>query len=97
MASLDNPGPTNREAYRLGIVKIALVQALILLALSGAFIFYVNWSSEAARADFMGASKLSVTEPKPHAQSSVPVQTAKGPKACRLKQTSWRAGYSETV
>jgi flagellar basal body-associated protein FliL len=95
MPSLDNPSPTDREAYRLGSVKIALVQALVLLALSGAFIFYVNWSSEAARADFMGTSKPSVTESKPHAQSSV--QTAKGPKACRLKQTGWRAAYSETV
>jgi hypothetical protein len=97
MPSLDNPGPTDREAYRLGSLKIALVEALVLLALSGAFIFYVNWSSEAAWADFMGASKPSVTESIPHAQSSVPVQTAKGAKACRFKQTGWRAAYSETV
>jgi flagellar basal body-associated protein FliL len=85
MPSLDNPSPTNRGSYWPGIVKTALAQVMVLLALAGAFIFYVNWSSEAARADFMAASKPSVTEPKSHPQSSVPVRTANGPKACHWK------------
>jgi hypothetical protein len=85
MPSLENPSPTNRGSYWPGIVKTALAQVLVLLALSGAFIFYVNWSSEAARSDFMATSQPSVTEPKSHPQSSVPVQTANGPRACRWK------------
>jgi hypothetical protein len=85
MPSLDNQSPTNHGADWLGIVKTALVQVLVLLALSGAFIVYVNWSSEAARADFMAAGKPSATEPNRHPQSSVPVHTAKGPKACYLR------------
>jgi hypothetical protein len=85
MLSRDNPGQTSRGAYWLGVAKTALLQIVVLLALSGAFIFYLNWSSDAARADFMAASKPSVSEPKPHPQSSVPVRTAKGPKACYLR------------
>jgi flagellar basal body-associated protein FliL len=85
MPSLDNQSQTNRAAYWLWVVKTALIQVLVLLALSGALILYVNWSSNAARADFTAASGPSVTEPARHAQSSVPVHTAKGPKACYLR------------
>jgi hypothetical protein len=85
MPSLDNASPTNRGSYWLGIARTALTQILVLLALSGAFICYLNWSSDAARADFMAAGKPSVSEPNRHPQFSVPVRTAKGPKACHLR------------
>jgi hypothetical protein len=82
MPSLHNP---NCGSYWPGIVKTVLAQVLVLLALSGAFVCYVNWSSDAARADFMAARKSSVPEPKSHAQSLVPVRTAKEAKACYLR------------
>ena len=87
MPSLDNQRQTNRSLTWLGIVKTLLVQVLVLLALSGALIVYLNWSSNAARADFMGASHPSA-KPTRHAQFSLSVPTAKGPngpKACTWK------------
>ena len=75
MPSLDSPA--NRDSYWLGIVKTALIQILVFLVLSGALIFYVNWSSEAALTDFKAASTLSVPAPERHAQSSNPAHTAK--------------------
>ncbi len=35
------------------IVKIIILEILLLLALSGALVFYLNWSSEAAVSEFM--------------------------------------------
>lgn len=85
MPSLDNSSPANRDSTWLGIVKVALAQIVVLLALVGAFIFYVNWSSAAALADFRATSKLSLSEPQRQAQWSIPLSTAKGPKACFLR------------
>jgi flagellar basal body-associated protein FliL len=85
MPSPENSSSTDRDSYRLGIIKIALAQIVVLLALAGAFIFYVNWSSQAALADFLDATELSLPAPEHHAQSSVPVHAAKGAKACYLK------------
>jgi hypothetical protein len=75
MPSLDNQRQTNRSLTWLGIVKTLLVQILVLLALSGALIVYLNWSSSAARADFMGESHPSA-KPTRHAQFSLSVPTA---------------------
>ena len=56
------PSPDNQTRSKpgidwLGIVRIVLFQVLVLLALSAAVVRYVNWSSDAARAEFTaGAS-----------------------------------------
>jgi len=42
-----------------GIVRIIVLEILLLIALAGAFVYYLNWSSEAALADFMAASRSS--------------------------------------
>ena len=39
------------------IVRIIILEIVVLLALAGAFVYYLNWSSEAALADFMAASR----------------------------------------
>ena len=39
------------------IVRIIILEILVLLALAGAIVFYLNWSSEAAFADFLAAGK----------------------------------------
>ena len=38
------------------IVRIIILEIVLLLALAGAFVCYLNWSSEAAVAEFMAAS-----------------------------------------
>jgi hypothetical protein len=38
------------------IVRIAVVEVVLLLALAGVFIAYLNWSSEATFAEFLAAN-----------------------------------------
>ena len=82
MSSLHIQSPENRGIDWLGIVRTLLVQVLVLLALSGAVIGYLQWSSDAAWSDFIAASKASALEPKPQQHSAVPVQAVKGQAIC---------------
>jgi hypothetical protein len=66
MQSLGNPGPENRGIDWMGIARILLMQVLVLLALSGAFIRYLNWSSEAAWSEFSAAIESSSPGAKSH-------------------------------
>jgi hypothetical protein len=72
----------DRGSARLAIVRTALLQVLVMLAVSGAVIGYLNWSSSVAKADFMKASQPSLSELKRQLPSSSPMQPAKGPMAC---------------
>jgi hypothetical protein len=80
-----NQSPENRGINWLRIVRILLVQVLVLLALSGAFIRYVNWSSEHALAEFMSAGEPSAASPSHQTQSATPVQNVKGKAHCARK------------
>ena len=82
MPPLDHQSQGNRGIDWPGIAKTLLVQVLVLLALSGAVIGYLKWSSDAAWAEFISASKPSVSDPRHHPQSSTPVQTVKGHATC---------------
>ena len=39
------------------IVRIAVIEVVLLLALAGLFVAYLNWSSEASFAEFLAATK----------------------------------------
>jgi hypothetical protein len=43
-------------------VRIIILEVLVLLALAGAIVFYLNWSSEVAFAEFLAAGR---TQPAP--------------------------------
>jgi hypothetical protein len=43
------------------IARIAVLEIVLLLALAGAFVYYLNWSSEANLSDFMATSRSSQT------------------------------------
>ena len=79
MPSPVSNGPTSGERFWPSIARILLIEVLVLLALSGAVVGYLNWSSEAAWADFNAASKMSAREPK------APVQTVKSHMPCDRK------------
>ena len=87
MPSMDRQSRMNRTIDRLGIVRILLVQVMILLALAGAVVRYVNWSSEVALQEFLSASQPALagasrqSQPKPQA----PVQAVKAKAACAKK------------
>ncbi|MDO9561880.1 MAG: hypothetical protein Q7J60_09685 [Bradyrhizobium sp.] len=79
----------NRTIDRLGIVRILLVQVMVLLALAGAAVRYVNWSSEVAWQEFLSASRPALagasSEPQPKPRPQPSVHTVKGKAACAKK------------
>jgi hypothetical protein len=85
MPSPDNPNGSKLDIDWLGIVRTVLVQVLVLLALSAAVIRYVNWTSDAAQAEFTAAGKPAASGPAKQPQPSEPVQVVKGQKVCPRK------------
>jgi hypothetical protein len=68
-----------------GIVRTFLVEVLVLLALAGAFVSYLNWSSGVNVTEFMAEGKSPVVDPNHRPPSSLPVQTVKGRTSCDRK------------
>ena len=66
------------------IVGILVVQLAVLLALSGAVIFYLDWSSDAAQAEFMAAIKSSAAAPN-HPSQPTPIRSVKAKMSCARK------------
>jgi hypothetical protein len=54
-----------------------------LLALAGAFIAYVNWSSERAFSEFVGASEVAPLAPYRQPQSWASIRAVKGEASCK--------------
>lgn len=78
MPSSRNQNPDRRGIDWLAIVRTLLVQVLVLVALSGAFIRYVNWSSDAAFSEFLATSRSSAPAAEPRPQSATPVYAVTG-------------------
>jgi hypothetical protein len=79
----DPASQNNRSMERPGIAAMLLIQFAVLLALSAAAIFYVNWSSGVAQAEFMRALEPSMTAHPP--QPPAPVQSVKARAVCPRK------------
>jgi hypothetical protein len=71
--SLRNQTPEHRGIDWPAIARIVAVQVMVLLALSGAFVGYVNWSSDAAFSEFLAASKSPPPAAKFHPQPVIRV------------------------
>jgi hypothetical protein len=86
---MDDQSRLKRTIDRLGIVRILLVQAMVLLALAGAVVRYVDWSSEVALNEFLSATRPTLagasSRPQPSPLPQAPVQTAKDKAACIKK------------
>jgi hypothetical protein len=65
MSSPVSNSPTNGQRFWPSIARILLIEVLVLLALSGAVVGYLNWSSDAAWAEFMAASEQAAQAPNP--------------------------------
>ncbi len=59
------------------IVRIAIIEVVVLLALAGLFVAYLEWSSEANVAEFLSATQA---------------QTAPGPPVSEIHSTCKRSG-----
>jgi hypothetical protein len=82
VVSPGNQEPRDRASHWLAVARTLIVEILVLLALSGAAIAYLDWSSDVNWAAFIAASQtagLVLTHPRPDAS----VQTAKGQAPCR--------------
>jgi hypothetical protein len=85
MPSSDNQDPGNRIMGGRTIVRIVALQLLALLALSAAAVGYVNWSSDAAWAEFSAALKPAVSVPAHAPAFPALILTVKGQKICPPK------------
>jgi hypothetical protein len=56
-AALAAEAAPRSRGFWLSIVRIAVIEIVLLLALAGVSVAYLNWSSEASFAEFLAASK----------------------------------------
>ena len=82
MPSTDNQSKMNRTIDRLGIARILLVQVMVLLALAGGVVRYLNWSSDVAWQEFVSANPPALAGASYRLQSQAPAQAVKGKAAC---------------
>jgi hypothetical protein len=75
-----------------GIIRTLVIQVLVLLALSGAAVHYLSWSSDNAWSEFVSLSKEGSPEAKIYPRSDVPLQEVRSPAAPRSENLSERAG-----
>ena len=68
-----------------GIGTTLAVEVLVLLALVFAVVRYVEWSSDAALAEFMRATGPSVSDPDHSGEFSVATQPLQGRASCSRK------------
>lgn len=62
MLSPRTQNPQSRGVDWLAIARIAVLQVLVLLALAGAGLRYLSWSSDLAWAEFSAANQLAVSD-----------------------------------
>jgi hypothetical protein len=75
----------NSQIRWRGIATTVAVELLVLLALAFAVVRYVEWSSDAAQAEFMSAAKLSASDPNHSGEFSTTVQPLKRRVSCDRK------------
>jgi hypothetical protein len=75
----------NSQIHWRGIATTVVVDLLVLLALAFAVVRYVEWSSDAAQAEFMSATKPSASDPNHSGEFSTATQPLKGRTGCPRK------------
>jgi hypothetical protein len=75
----------NSQIHWRGIGTTVVVELLVLLALAFAVVRYVEWSSDAAQAEFMSATKPSASDPNQSGEFSTASQPLKGRTGCPRK------------
>ena len=72
----------NSQIHWRGIGATVAVVLLTSLALAFAVVSYVEWSSNAAVAEFMSATGSSASDPNHSDESRAPIQSLKGRTGC---------------
>jgi hypothetical protein len=81
VTSFDRASADSKGNYWSGILGILSIQLAVLFVLAVAAIVYLNWSSNAALADFMATDKPSASEPG-LLPRPVPLQQVKSRATC---------------
>ena len=68
-----------------GIATTVVVELLVLLALAYGVVRYVEWSSDAALAEFMSATEPSASDPNHSSKFSTPIYLLKERAGCDRK------------
>jgi hypothetical protein len=77
-----NHRPGSRGIDWPAIARTVLIQALVLLALAGAVVRYLNWSSDTNWAEFIAAGEPSAAAARHQPQPATPAQTVKSKMPC---------------
>ena len=86
MPSFNSQSQSKRGHHWPGIVATVLVQILVVLALSVAAAFYLEWSSDANQAEFTSAThRSSLSDSNHHSEVSIPIRTVRGRAGCDPK------------
>jgi hypothetical protein len=85
MPLFNSQQPSDHGSRWWGAAATGVVELLVLLALGIAVVRYLEWSSDAAQAEFMRATKSSASAPNPSGEFSTPVQALKGRAGCDRK------------
>ena len=64
-AALAAEATARSRGFWPSIVRIAVIEVVVLAALAGVFVAYLNWSSEASFAEFIAVSKMQVSPSAP--------------------------------
>ena len=75
----------DRSIRSLGTAATAVVELLVLFALAFTVVRYVEWSSDAAQAEFMSATKSSASDPNHSGEFSTPIRSLNGRTGCPPK------------
>jgi hypothetical protein len=76
----------NKDVSRLlRITAMTSFQLLVLLAIGAAVVRYLEWSSDAAQAEFVSAIDAASSDPSHSSESSTPDQTVKARTGCNRK------------
>ena len=84
MPLFNSQQPNDRGTRWWGAAATGVVEVLVLLALGIAVVRYLEWSSDAAQAEFMRATTSSAA-PNPSDEFSTPVQALKLRAGCDRK------------
>ena len=79
------PNPDNRGTDWMGIARTLVLQVVALLVLAGAFIVYLDWSSDITFEEFVGISEPSSASAAPRPLSANPVKPVKSQVPCEPK------------
>jgi len=85
MPLFNSQRPRDSGSRWLGTAATVVVELLILVALAFTVVRYVEWSSEAAQAEFISTTKPSASDPNQSGKLSTSTQALKGRAACDRK------------